>query len=133
MNATCFLIEPVMVGEFIRGWQNPATGEQQPTQRAFGPGAMWDAFWMPESWRGPDGKCLNVILPDGHEWCIDAESSNCTRKGDRTHQCWVRHGEPPNLTVDKNGETCAAGAGSIVSPRTGWHGFLRNGTLEEIG
>jgi hypothetical protein len=31
------------------------------------------------------------------------------------------------LTVDKNGDTCAAGAGSILTPA--WHGFLRNGEL----
>lgn len=29
-----------------------------------------------------------------------------------SNHCWVRHGEPPNVTVDKNG-----------------HGFLRNGEL----
>ena len=29
--------------------------------------------------------------------------------------------------VDKNGETCAAGAGSIAS--AGYHGFLVNGVL----
>jgi hypothetical protein len=45
------------------------------------------------------------------------------------HRCWVRHGYVrQQVHVDKNGVTCNAGAGSIVSPN-GWHGFLHNGHL----
>lgn len=84
---------------------------------------------MGEVWKGADGRCLAVILPNGREWMIDAEASNCTRKGDRTHKCWVRHGEPPNITVGKDGETCDAGAGSIMAGD--YHGFLRDGVLTE--
>lgn len=95
------------------------------------PGAMWNAWWLPDTqaWRGPDGMALMVRLPDGHDWHVDREASNCTRKGDHTHKCWVRHGDPrqANVTVDKNGETCAAGAGSIAS--NGYHGFLVGGVL----
>lgn len=95
------------------------------------PGAMWNAWWMPDTpaWRGPDGMALMVRLPDGHDWAVDCEASNCTRQGDRTHKCWVRHGDPrlAEVTVDKDGETCAAGAGSIASP--GYHGFLQAGVL----
>lgn len=93
------------------------------------PGAMWRSDWMPDNayWRGPDSHSLMVRLPDGHDWHVDGEASNCTRKGDLTHKCWVRHGVPPNVTVGKNGETCAAGMGSIQSP--GYHGFLREGVL----
>jgi hypothetical protein len=93
------------------------------------PGAMWYASWMEDTPAlcGPDGHALMVRLPDGHDWHVDAESSNCTRKGDLSHKCWVRHGTVPNITVDKNGETCRAGAGSILTPN--WHGFLRNGLL----
>lgn len=47
------------------------------------------------------------------------------------HQCWVRTGTvlPMTLDVTKGapGESCHAGAGSIVVP--GWHGFLRHGVL----
>lgn len=96
--------------------------------REMPPGAMWDAYWMPDNWKGPDGRSLHVVLPNGHEWCIDGRASNCTKPDDKVHRCWVRHGEPPNLTVDKNGNTCAAGAGSILSGD--FHGFLRNGYLE---
>jgi hypothetical protein len=101
-------------------------GGAETTLRAAPPGAMWDATWMPESYR-VQGRYLIVRLPNGRDWAIDDEASNCTRKGDESHRCWVRHGEPPNLTVDKNGETCAAGAGSILSGD--YHGFLRNGVL----
>lgn len=93
------------------------------------PGMMWDAWWHPKDYKGQDGRSLCVVLPNGHEWMIDGRASNCTKPQDREHRCWVRHGEPPVLTVDKNGNTCAAGAGSIGVP--GWHGFLRNGVLEE--
>jgi len=59
---------------------------------------------------------------------IDSRASNCTLPDDNVHKCWVRHGEAPNFTVDKNGATCAAGAGSIQT--SNWHGFLRNGVFE---
>jgi hypothetical protein len=51
-------------------------------------------------------------------------------EGDKTHRCWVRHGDPDKgepVHVDKAGHTCAAGAGSIATP--GYHGFLHNGQL----
>jgi len=89
-------------------------------------GAMWDASWFPDSWKGSDGRCLVVVTPGG-EWMIDSRASNCTMPNDNVHKCWVRHGEPPNITVDKNGVTCGAGAGSIQ--RGSYHGFLRNGML----
>jgi hypothetical protein len=111
-------------------------------------GAMWDASWYRDhgdQWVGPDGMCLLVKLPNGHDWMVDGQASNCTRDqyveittaeghkgrqwGGRTHWCWVRHGDPRTgeVTVDKNGETCSAGAGSILSGN--WHGFLTNGYL----
>lgn len=102
------------------------TGEEIGLRDA-GPGAMYDAHWYPEDMQGADGLVLMVILPDGHAWCVDGQASNCTRPGDKTHRCWCRHGTVPLITVDKNGETCAAGAGSIQTEK--WHGFLRNGVL----
>jgi hypothetical protein len=68
-----------------------------------------------------------VVLPNGHIWDVDGRASNCDMKEDRTHRCWVRHGDPPNVHVDKNGHTCHAGAGSILSGN--YHGFLHNGEL----
>ncbi|MBS1722756.1 MAG: hypothetical protein JSS66_07115 [Armatimonadetes bacterium] len=77
---------------------------------------------------GPDGKILMVVTPGG-EWIVDSRCSNCTMPDDNEHNCWIRHGEAPNITVDKNGHTCAAGGGSILAGT--YHGFLRDGHLEE--
>jgi hypothetical protein len=103
------------------------TGEKLTTDDA-PVGAMWNAWWEAEHRSGADGMSLTVKTPGG-DWCIDARCSNCTKPNDRVHKCWIRHGAPPDITVDKNGVTCAAGAGSIVMP--GYHGFLRNGYLEQ--
>lgn len=97
-------------------------------------GACWDADWYREDVKsprtGPDGRYLIVKTPGG-DWAIDSRASNCTRKDDNTHRCWVRHGKPEDgtLNVDKNGDTCAAGAGSIMCGS--YHGFLRNGFLTD--
>jgi len=109
------------------------------TLREAPPGAMWYADGMihgdPPRYCGPDGHCLAVVTPrntDGtgrHEWIVDSRCSNCDMLDDHEHKCWVRHGTPPNITVDKNGRTCGAGAGSILVHDGGWHGFLRNGEL----
>lgn len=90
-------------------------------------GAMWDATWYGKHWQGPDGLHLVVMLPNGHEWAIDSRANNCTMPNETTHRCWVRHGVPPNVTVDKRGNTCQAGSGSILSGD--FHGFLRAGAL----
>lgn len=92
------------------------------------PGAMYESRWLAAvGWVGEDGRSLSVVLPDGSHWCVDSKASNCTRKDE--HRCWVRHGVPPAVTVDKNGNTCQAGAGSVGTPR--YHGFLRDGVLVE--
>ncbi len=110
------------------------TGELM-TWREAPAGAMRFADWLIEGgkrnpyWHaGADGHCLMVKCPpDGWEWAVDGRASNCTMPSDNEHDCWVRHGEAPRVTVDKAGRTCAAGAGSIQTPR--WHGFLRDGFL----
>ena len=143
MNIKCFMVEPreVVVGESGRrtckDWIRPDTGEVKEWPHQFGPGAMWVAFWTEDRLRanpegysyanlGPDGHVLNVETPGG-TWCIDSRARNCTMPDDKQHRCWVRHGEAPYITVDKNGLTCAAGAGSIMAGN--YHGFLRNGEL----
>lgn len=95
-------------------------------------GASYDCPWVRDfGYVGSDNIALTVVLPDGTHWHVDSEANNCTRKGDRSHKCWVRDGDPRacNVTAGKQGNTCSAGAGSIQSP--GYHGFLRNGWLEE--
>lgn len=101
------------------------------TLRAAPPGAMWFAWWLErvKTWCGPDGRALIVRLPDGRDWHIDSRASNCTMPEDTEHRCWVRHGEVPKITVDKDGNTCKAGKGSIKT--ASWHGFLIDGVLTE--
>lgn len=103
-------------------------------------GACWDLEWYRAReffqddgkpyWLGPDGRILCVKTPGG-DWVIDSRASNCTMKDDTAHRCWVRHGSPEDgtLHVDKNGNTCAAGAGSIMCGS--YHGFLHNGNLTD--
>jgi hypothetical protein len=91
-------------------------------------GAMWNAWFYGKYWQGEDGMSLMVKTPGG-EWCVDGHASNCTKPDDEVHKCWCRHGIPPEITVDKVGNTCNAGAGSIAQKT--YHGFLRNGYLEQ--
>lgn len=124
-------------------YQRRDTGEIL-TLRDAPPGAMWDAEWMSDWWKGLDGRAMTVKCPNGHEWIIDGRASNCDspckvcsvpyhahqtatqghpyKDARPDHRCWVRHGEPPLLVVDKSGVTCGAGAGSIMAGN--YHGFL---------
>lgn len=79
-------------------------------------------------WDNCNGTHVYAILPNGHTWDVDGRASNCTMPQERTHRCWVQTGslEDGSLHVDKNGHTCAAGAGSIAV--TGYHGFLHGFT-----
>jgi hypothetical protein len=106
------------------------------TRRNAPPGAMWDMDWLHEipQYVGSDGIALAVRTPGG-DWYVDGQASNCTRPGE-PHKCWVRHGDPRDpqglkggvkLHVDKAGDTCAAGAGSIIAGS--FHGFLHHGSL----
>lgn len=114
-----------------RIYRSVVDGREWP-RRQLPPGAMYDAYWSAR--KGPDGLSLEVVTPLG-EWNIDARASNCTMPNDDKHYCWVRHGDPRvgPVHVDKNGYTCAAGAGSIaLGNPCKYHAFLRNGFLVEI-
>ena len=91
-------------------------------------GAIYEAYWLNNviGYFGLDGKSLHVITAGG-EWNIDSQASNCTKPNDNIHKCWCRHGISPNLTVNKIGNTCNAGGGSIIIGN--YHGFLINGEL----
>lgn len=128
------------------------TGELT-TLRAAPVGSMWRATWMESpgkrhwsTWMDKDAVWV-CRLPHDHDWIIGMRAANCdspckscgkpyhAHKDDRSHsyedsrphKCWVAHGEPPYMHVDKNGVTCGAGAGSIATPK--WHGFLHHGKL----
>lgn len=104
------------------------TGEEF-TLRDAPVGAMWDAFWMHDWHNGEDGLSIYCKVPQNHDWFIDGPCGNCPWKdGSHSgHKCWVRRGIPPRLTVDKSGNSCPVGAGSIQTPD--WHGYLRDGEL----
>lgn len=114
---------------FHKRLYNTASGSPEPG----------DMYWAP--WYHGNGLCLYwdnctdprghliVVLPNGREWDVDSRAGNCDMQSDRTHRCWVRHGEPPNVHVDKGGHTCHAGAGSILVGN--YHGFLHHGQLTE--
>lgn len=142
----CFMVEPIFdepgtLSDAHYDHWNPEqrgilrfrrtdTGEEKESLQEFGVGAMWRALWMRRGyiWTNETEPHLIVTTPGG-DWDIDSRCSNCTLPEDTTHRCWVRHGEPPNITVDKNGVTCAAGAGSFAPKSGKWHGFLREGHL----
>lgn len=77
-------------------------------------GAIWDIGMFGNYRKGSDGRSLVVMTPYGC-WFMDGRCLTCTRKDDESHRCWVRHGSPENgtLTVNKKGDTCEAGAGSV--------------------
>lgn len=74
-------------------------------------GAMWDAPWLDDEYKGPDGKHIIVMTPGG-EWCLDGPASNGGK--------WSRTGIPPKITV--------APSISIGKPER-YHGWLRDGVL----
>lgn len=97
------------------------------------PGSM---FFQPHSagkcreWSNCNGFHLNVVLPNHYHWDIDSRASNFGLPDDRTHRCWVRHGDPTKgepVHFDKSGHTCNAGAGSIQMGE--FHGFLHGGEI----
>lgn len=124
-------------GEFVsRGagyeaiYRHAETGEEYQTWRDIPPGGIQMAPWLDRFYTAQLGHCFNVKCPDGTWWCPDGMASNCSMPDDFKqvkHHCWVIEGQLPNISVTKNGPTCAAGAGSIQTP--GWHGFLIDGWL----
>jgi len=94
-------------------------------------GAMWWLTWMEGLFHPQLGSSPLCVQTPGGEWIIDSRASNCTMPDDynqERHHCWIAHGTPPDVTVDKAGVTCGAGAGSIQAGS--FHGFLRSGYLE---
>jgi hypothetical protein len=116
-----------------RRYARTDTGEVRDQIADFGVGAMWFATWYrrDDGLYGWDFDNLDtpplIVRTPGGAWDIDSRSHNCAWPMERTHRCWVREGEPPKITVSKQGHSCPAGAGSIQMG--GYHGFLRDGEL----
>jgi hypothetical protein len=111
-------------------------GDWLPHQPSDDPGPMACPTWKnsdgtirSRGWTNCTGRHLHCVLPNGIHWDIDARASNCTLPDDTLHRCWVRVGDPEtgDVHVDKDGYSCAAGAGSIAAGD--YHGFLHHGTL----
>lgn len=138
MPVKCFLLEPIDQewrsdnGHITAPlYRHPQTGELMTLADAPA-GAMVRADWATWCRSQDDGAPLIIKLPDGDLWYVDGPAGNCGRQDDpnqELHHCWVRHGVVPTITVDKNGVTCSAGAGSVAS--THYHGFLRDGYLTD--
>lgn len=124
----CFFVEALDDGSFRDNSDGHfIAGSQMVPFNELASGAMWYADWYTR--RGPDGHHLIVKTPGGC-WHVDGRANNCTRLDDDEHYCWVRHGQPPKITVDKNGNTC--GCGCSIGQGAGYrdyHGFLRDGEL----
>lgn len=121
------MIEP-LPDQADHRWRRVDTGEIL-TMAEMPVGAMWFAPWLCGANSRYKEPPLIVKTPGG-DWNIDSRASNCTKPEDNEHRCWCRHGEPPNVTVDKNGLTC--GCGCSIGFGENWsryHGFLRNGEL----
>ena len=106
------------------------------------PGDVWERSFhepgAPWCWANCSGANTFVILPNRRSFDCDMRASNCTMLDDRHHRCWVKHGSAAgrDLHLDKDGLTCQAGAGSILSygveamydrpALPGWHGYLHH-------
>lgn len=111
-------------------------GRYEWEQRELPPGAMFDSFWMPEQWRGPDGLSLTVVCPptaaDMNTWNVDMPA---TVSGGR----WTRTGDPtaspPTVDVSPSIEIGFGGGtdGTEDTSRAGYyHGHLRHGVLVSV-
>ena len=102
-------------------------------------GAIWDIGKFGNYRKGSDGRSLVVMTPYG-DWFVDGKSATCTRKDDERHRCWVRQGSPEDktLTVNKKGDTCESGAGSVGINKSkhdkkySYHARLMKNTLIQI-
>lgn len=135
----CSGVRPLVQRQvFRKPLYQPPEGE---SRSELEPGDLYYANWYPCAEGGPclygwtncDGRHLVVILPTADRWAWDLSSraSNCTRKDDTLHRCWIWHGDPEQggVHVDKNGDTCEAGDGFILVP--GYHGTLSHGVLTD--
>jgi len=93
----------------------------------------WIACEFKCGWENCSGRHLEVQLPTGQWWDIDGRAVNCSAPHDRKHRCWIRYGELPFITINKDGLTCDAGGGSILVRYPNWHGRLQNGNFYEEG
>lgn len=100
------------------------------TQRELPVGAVFDSRWMPDEWKGPDGRAITVVLPDlcdgagrdarSHFWNVDGPAS--PGDGKLIPHAWTRHGDPDNLPT-------FSVTPSIDARGSNYHGYLTAGML----
>lgn len=135
----CYMLE--RVGDDTNWcWRRVDTGEEFASIGQAPVGAMWFAPWYDEIFK-PQLEHVLIVKTPGGDWIVDSEANNCTMpnrgadgvarlaRKQEDHHCWIIQGEVPDITVDKNGVTCGAGAGSIGQEN--YHGFLQGGYLVE--
>lgn len=82
------------------------------------PGALFNAWWMGDNFKAPDGKCWALVLPPGGAsdiWFIGGPASAGSGGGR-----WTITGSAPKFTARP----------SILTPR--FHGFLTDGFLNPV-
>lgn len=80
------------------------------------PGDLWDAWWMPDSYKNKqDNLCLVLKLPNNHDWMIDGGSQQNPAPG-----AWTRTGTPPKISASP----------SILA--ADYHGWLKDGVLSSV-
>lgn len=95
-----------------RLWQGAPDGKLYATHDVDLPiGAMWDAEWLKDVWKGLDGLSLVVRLPAGVDFPMDMTL------GDNS---WARIGTPPDITLHPSVNSIGA-----------YHGTIRNGVISE--
>lgn len=103
---------------------NPQPGDMWPRPDLVGGdwvGGYCSELLSPEYARGHLGKRapLEVFLPSGDEWIVDAREVHDGQLGARG---WTVTGEAPALTVSPS---------ILVRGRSTYHGFLQNGVLSD--
>ncbi|HWE73536.1 MAG TPA: hypothetical protein VG328_10290 [Stellaceae bacterium] len=126
MRVRCFWVKKLLLG-----YRRLDTGERFYGRLPAGALYVAPARTLADGWecKGADGLNVVCVTPSG-PWYIDSRAGNCERSTDFAHRCWIRHGTiGENLHVDKDGNTCSAGNGSIQCGK--FHGYLHNGELYE--
>lgn len=87
-----------------------ADGTVRTALRDLPAGAVYDAAWLPDLYRAPDGHAWAVQLPDGLPWYLFGPASNGGAG-------WTVTGDAPRFTANP----------SILTPD--YHGWLNDGRL----
>lgn len=97
-----------------RLWAPPGSEASCRPLHEWGPGALYDATWYPDAWRGADGIALVARCPNGMDWTVDHVSSSGGR--------WQRTGDPRQPGTLQVQPSIAIGEPGSPSYYHGWLG-----------